>query len=53
MNKERIFTREEVSEIIRQRVNQLNKRIQELELELFIIQFEKELNELARRENGN
>lgn len=53
MNKERIFTREEVSEIIRQRVNQLNKRIQELELELFIIQFEKELNELARKENGN
>lgn len=53
MNKKRIFTREDVSEIVRQRVNKLNSRIQELELELFITQFEKELNELARKENGN
>lgn len=53
MNKKRIFTREDVSEIVRQRVNKLNKRIQELELELFILKFEKELNELARKENGN
>ena len=53
MNKKRIFTREDVSEIVRQRVNKLNSRIQELELELFITQFEKELDELARKENGN
>lgn len=43
MRDERLFTREEVTEIVRRRVNKLNKRIEELELELFIL---KELNEI-------
>lgn len=46
MSDERLFTREEVSEIVRRRVKKLNERIQELELELFIL---KELNEIAGR----
>lgn len=44
MSDERLFTREEVSQIVRRRVNKLNKRIEELEHELFIL---KELNEIA------
>lgn len=51
---DRLYSRDEVSEIIRQRVNKLNERIQELELDLFIMQFEKELDENVRREqDGN
>lgn len=50
MSDERLFTREEVSEIVRRRVNKLNKRIEELELELLILKFGKELNEIAERE---
>ena len=50
MSDERLFTREEVSEIVRRRVNTLNERIQELELELLIYKIDKELNELARKE---
>lgn len=50
MSDERLFTREEVSEIVRRRVNKLNKRIEELELELLILKFGKELNEIVERE---
>lgn len=44
MNDKRLFTREEVTEIVRRRVKKLNERIEELELELFIL---KELNKIA------
>ena len=44
MSEERLFTREEVSEIVRRRVNKLTKRIEELEHELFML---KELNEIV------
>lgn len=47
MSEERLYTREEVSEIVRQRVKKLNERIQELELELLIYKIDKELNEIA------
>lgn len=44
MRDESLFTREEVSEIVRRRVNKLTKRIEELEHELFML---KELNKIA------
>ncbi|MDY0409965.1 hypothetical protein ACFFIS_04755 [Virgibacillus soli] len=52
MTKERLFTREEVSQLISTRVNKLNERIKELELELFIMQFEKEMSDIARNERA-
>lgn len=49
MSEERLFTREEVTEIVRRRVKKLNERIEELELELLIYKIDKELNEIAGR----
>ena len=53
MSDERLYSKEEVSFIVRDRVKRLNKRIEELELENSILRTEKELDELARKENGN
>lgn len=47
------FTREEVSQIVRQRVNKLNERIQELELEVIILKIDKELADYERKSDGN
>lgn len=47
------FTREEVSQIVRQRVNKLNERVQELELELIILKLDKELADYERESDGN
>ncbi|MBP1913245.1 hypothetical protein J2Z23_000177 [Lederbergia galactosidilyticus] len=47
------FTREEVSQIVRQRVNKLNERVQELELELIILKLDKELADYERKTDGN
>lgn len=47
------FTREEVSQIVRQRVNKLNERVQELELEVIILKIDKELADYERESDGN
>ncbi|GIN58094.1 hypothetical protein J8TS2_24130 [Lederbergia ruris] len=47
------FTREEVSQIVRQRVNKLNERIHELEIELEILKLDKELIDYERDHDGN
>lgn len=48
MSKERLYTKQEVSLIVRDRVKRLNKRVEALELELSILRAEKE----AKKENG-
>lgn len=40
---ERMYTKQEVSKIVRDRVNKLNERIEQLELELSILKIEREL----------
>jgi len=39
---EQLFTKDDVSQIVRQRVNKLNERIHELEIELEILKLDKE-----------
>lgn len=54
MSDERLYTKEEVSFIVRDRVKQLNKRIDALELENSILRTEKEMSENGTGESdGN
>ena len=53
MSDERLYTKEEVSLIVRDRVKRLNKRIDALELENSILRTEKELNGFVREQDGN
>jgi len=51
---ERLFTKHDVSEIVRQRVKGLNERIQELEIEVIILQLENEIKkEMTNYERKN
>lgn len=51
MSKERLYTKEEVSLIVSNRVKRLNERIEELELELAILRADALIKEL--KANGS
>jgi len=40
---EKLYTREQVSAIVQRRVNQLNEKISELELEILMLKIDEEL----------
>lgn len=46
MSNERLFTREEVSKIVRNRVNKLNAQIEQLELDNAILRLNERMSEL-------
>ncbi|MBM7717252.1 hypothetical protein JOC94_004277 [Bacillus thermophilus] len=50
---EQLFTKDDVSQIVRQRVNKLNERIHELEIELEILKLDKERADYERKSDGN
>lgn len=50
---EQLFTKDDVSQIVSQRVNKLNERIHELEIELEILKLDKELADYERESDGN
>lgn len=50
---ERLYTKDDVSQIVRQRVNKLNERIHELELKIEILELDKELADYERKSDGN
>jgi DNA-dependent RNA polymerase auxiliary subunit epsilon len=50
---ERLYTKDDVSQIVRQRVNKLNERIHELEIELEILKLDKELIDYERESDRN
>lgn len=53
MSNERLYTKEEVSLIVRDRVAGLNERIESLELALSLLRLEKELLENERKQDRN
>ncbi|WP_340083811.1 hypothetical protein MHB50_11340 [Siminovitchia sp. FSL H7-0308] len=50
---ERLYTKDDVSQIVRQRVNKLNERIHELEIELEVLKLDKEMIDYERKSDGN
>lgn len=48
---ERLFTKEEVTHIVRDRVNKLNEKVSDLELKLSIYAMREELTDIEREIN--